>query len=88
MTDPELKCRIYDADRIVVRRTTADDGVSHPFVVEAFGDEGVEKDAYATAEDVRRFAHNLLALVDKEDDGKSDSRPRVGDCLRVTEANE
>ncbi|MGW6949035.1 hypothetical protein ACWGHD_19175 [Streptomyces xanthophaeus] len=85
MTNPELKCMIYDTDRIKARQ---DPTMGGRLVFECYGDHGLEVEVYAKPEAARTFARSILALADAVDSGKAiDDRPRVGDRLRVTEDN-
>ncbi|MGW6855850.1 hypothetical protein [Streptomyces xanthophaeus] len=83
MTNPELKCMIYDTDRIKARQ---DPTMGGRLVFECYGDHGLEVEVYAKPEAARTFARSILALADEVDGGKAiDDRPRVGDRLRVME---
>ncbi|MEV6684408.1 hypothetical protein AB0N28_03530 [Streptomyces sp. NPDC051130] len=89
MADPDLTCSLYDGDRITARRATPEDGVRPSLAIEAFGDDEMMKDVYTDPDGARVFARSILALADEVDGGeaKRDTRPRVGDRLRVTQDN-
>lgn len=84
MTEYIAQCRAGQYDKIVARI----DGDSVELAATSHGEHQME--TYLIPDDARTFARGILALADEVDGGEAkaepatDSRPKVGDLLRIT----
>ncbi|MGW1547469.1 hypothetical protein [Streptomyces sp. NPDC002346] len=85
-TKHDAQCRHDDDQRITAHHNNIS------IVLTGYADGELVTDPFLLPADARTFARGILALADEVDGGEvekvaSDSRPKVGDRLRVTEDN-